>query len=83
MTNQDGSTFIIHYKTIDDEQTTTDNTQHEAVNNEPAQTDQSSSIFNNIEDKLNLNHHTINEAEKKMIIDFLSGEQCLNGVIIF
>ena len=52
MTNQDGSTFIIHYKTIDDDQTTTDNTQHEAVNNEPAQTDQSSSIFNNIEDRI-------------------------------
>ena len=81
MTDSEGSTFIVHYKTIEDpgELNVHSETTQQAVLKEPQQpSDQS--IFNNLEDKLFNHYQSINDAEKKMINDFLTGDECLNGV---
>ena len=82
MTDSEGQTFIIHYKTIDDpgEQTINLETTQQANLNEQQPPPADQTIFNNLEDKLFNHYQSVNEAEKKMINDFLAGDQCLNGV---
>ena len=89
MTNSEGDTFIIHYKTIVDdlssdrqtieisqpEKASAQNTEQQQQQQQ--QTDQA--IFTKLEEKLFNHYQSVNEAEKKMINDFISGEQCLNG----
>ncbi len=85
MTNSDGDTFIIHYKTIEDDLSGKQSidisppelTENNNNNNNMEQTDQT--IFSKLEEKLFNHYQSVNEAEKKMIDDFLTGEQCLNG----
>ena len=92
MTDSEGGTFIIHYKTIDDpaELNVNSETTQQAVFKEQQQQQHQQqpqqqppadqTIYNNLEDKLFNHYQSINEAEKKMINDFLAGDQCLNGV---
>ena len=93
MTDQQGGTFIVHYKTIEQDDTTDDDLseglvesnatpqdQHEQNQNQPQQPHQP---------QHNSQHQQINhqpppnigdDAQKEMINAFVSGVQCLKGV---
>ena len=80
MTDKEGSTFIIHYRAIDNEigneeipANTQDSTINTPVQKQPQQ--QQQSIPPPVQDS-----HWNTEAEKSMITSFLSGTQCLDGV---
>lgn len=82
MTDKFGDTFIIHYKTIDDnnEQTTQD--EPETINlNENQQQNPPQQQQNQAPTQQQ--SFVSDEAQKEMIKSFLNGAQCLNGVCLF
>lgn len=91
MTDQHGGTFIIHYRTIDDEDASDDefneNVPVQASAPQDAQTSQQQNQQQQQQQPQQPQHHppyhqpTINdEAQKEMINAFVSGVQCLHGV---
>lgn len=84
MTDQSGSTFIVHYKTIDDDSYTNEPEEPAPVTAPPVQAGQDPlSQQQQQQNKQNAQQFQqgFNEdAQKEMINAFLSGSQCLNGV---
>lgn len=92
MTDSKGETFIIHYRTMNEEETDNLNQQNQQQQQiqqqqQPQDEQNDQMLFNNInhnqknlDEKLNQHYQSINDAEKQMITEFLAGEQCLSGV---
>ena len=74
MTNQDGSIFVIRYKTVDDEQADELANTHKNV-----ETVQSKTVSENRGSSSSL---PSSNADKEVIDSFLAGTNCLSGVII-
>lgn len=91
MTDSKGETFIIHYRTMNEEETDNLNQQNQQQQQiqqqqQPQDEQNDQMLFNNInhnqknlDEKLNQHYQSINDAEKQMITEFLAGEQCLSG----
>ena len=85
MTNRDGETFIIHYKTIDSSSSDDANANNNNINNDDQlddQQQQETSKFTQSQlpyQQSNYVNQPSGEAEKEMIGAFLSGASCLTG----
>ena len=77
MTDQQGGTFIVHYKTIDDDESTDEDSNENLDSSQqkpnPSQQQPSQQIP---QPSPSVN----DDAQKEMINAFLSGIQCLQGV---
>jgi hypothetical protein len=79
MTNQDGSIFIVRFKTADDEQQAEELTDSLNVNK---QVDYKESTASTLDNEPNAAVYGNINAEKDIINSFIAGTSCLNGVIL-
>ena len=84
MTDNQGQTYIIHYKTAENEQQHITYEEEEQQKNmmQPPANQPGKAQSKLVNDPVNFNAIN-NEVQKDMVNAFLRGDQCLNGVGIF